>query len=516
MDVDAAQYASISREMFNNHQYLQVLYNGENYLDKPPLLFWLSAISFKIFGINTVAYKLPSFLFTLLGVYSTYRLASRLYDIKTGTLAALILYTCQAFFLFNNDVRTDTILTGASVFAAWQLLVFYDTDRFRNLILGFTGIAFAMMAKGPIGAIVPASAIGVHLFYRRDWKKLFNWKWLAGITWGLLLMAPMLWGLYEQYGGYGPKFFFWIQSFGRITGVNTWENNTGYFFFVHTFLWAFLPWSPLTVVALFSKITELFKTHFVKNTSLELFSFGGFLLPFFALSFSHYKLPHYIFILFPYAAIMCGNFLYGASLNQVRTFRILFPFQYIIMLLLWISVIILCIYIFPIENAFKWAILAFILAYIIYCWRGTENNRHKFIVVSALTMVAINFILNAHIYPALLKYQSGSMLAKIAVAKKIPDNSLVFYKDEINSFEFYYGSIIPVITAEELKNKIERKQSCWILGNDDLIESLKENNTIPSTKIEVNDFPITKLNFYFLNPSKRQTQLRKKYLVAIM
>src|SRR5215831_10762221 len=94
MDVDAAQYASISREMLSNHQYLQVLYNRENYLDKPPLLFWLSVLSFKIFGVSTLAYKFPSFLFTLMGVYATYRLTKRFYNEQTALLATLFLYTC--------------------------------------------------------------------------------------------------------------------------------------------------------------------------------------------------------------------------------------------------------------------------------------------------------------------------------------------------------------------------------------------------------------------------------------
>ncbi len=127
MDVDAAQYASISREMMERGSFLQVLHRGENYLDKPPLLFWLSALSFKLFGISTFAYKLPSFLFTLLGVYSTYQIAKLLYNRDTGILAAVILYTSQAYFLFSNDVRTDALLTGCVAFACWQLLQFINS-----------------------------------------------------------------------------------------------------------------------------------------------------------------------------------------------------------------------------------------------------------------------------------------------------------------------------------------------------------------------------------------------------
>lgn len=78
MDIDAAQYASISREMLANKSYLQVYDLGKDYLDKPPMLFWLSALSMKIFGVHDWAYRIPSFLFALLAVYATYRLVKKL------------------------------------------------------------------------------------------------------------------------------------------------------------------------------------------------------------------------------------------------------------------------------------------------------------------------------------------------------------------------------------------------------------------------------------------------------
>jgi len=514
MDVDAAQYASISREMLNNQHYLQVLYNGQNYLDKPPMLFWLSALSFKIFGINTFAYKFPSFLFTLLGIYSTSRLATRLYDKWTGLIAALILYTCQGFFLFNNDVRTDTILTGASVFGAWQLLLFYEQKRISNLILGFTGIAFAMMAKGPIGIVVPASAIASHIAYRRDWNKIFQWQWIAGILWMMLLLLPMLYGLYEQYGWHGPKFFFWTQSFGRITGENVWKNNAGYFFFVHSFLWAFLPWSLLAIAAVFSKVMQLFRSHFKRILPDEMFSLGGFILPFIALSFSQYKLPHYIFVLFPYAAILCSSFIYEPRSTQ-KNIRFMFVIHYFLLIILWTAAIILCSYIFPMFNIIHWIIFIMIFLSAVFVFQRKKDSWNKFIFVSALSAIGINFILNVHAYPQLLKYQAGSELAKIAISQRVPKDKVFFFKDGINSFEFYFQSVVLSITEDGLRSKIDKKEDCWVIGGEDLMQVLKQNDLTPVRIFETNDYAITRLNIHFLKPSERNDQLKKKYLVEL-
>ena len=155
MDVDAAQYASMSREMLRSGNYLHVYDTSIEYLDKPPFLFWISALSMKIFGINNFAYRLPSFLFALLSVLSTYKLAKLFYDKKTALLAALILATSQGFFLMNHDVRTDTILMGCVVFSVWQLAAWYQSNKILHFILGSIGIGIGMMTKGPIALLVP-------------------------------------------------------------------------------------------------------------------------------------------------------------------------------------------------------------------------------------------------------------------------------------------------------------------------------------------------------------------------
>ncbi|MEN9963164.1 MAG: hypothetical protein RL582_259, partial [Bacteroidota bacterium] len=83
MDVDAAQYASMSREMLESGNFLSVYDTGIPYLDKPPFLFWISSLSVHLFGVNGFGYRFPSFLFGLLAIYSTYKLARRYYSEET-------------------------------------------------------------------------------------------------------------------------------------------------------------------------------------------------------------------------------------------------------------------------------------------------------------------------------------------------------------------------------------------------------------------------------------------------
>jgi 4-amino-4-deoxy-L-arabinose transferase-like glycosyltransferase len=68
MEIDSVQYANISREMLLNKSFLQIFDQGKDYLDKPPLLFWVSALSMYIFGINDIAFRIPSILMAVLAI----------------------------------------------------------------------------------------------------------------------------------------------------------------------------------------------------------------------------------------------------------------------------------------------------------------------------------------------------------------------------------------------------------------------------------------------------------------
>jgi len=247
MDVDAAQYASIAREMTDSSNWMIVQHKGADYLDKPPLLFWLSALSFKIFGAGHFAYRLPSILATFLGLYATYALGKRLYDTKTGQLAALILASSQAWILFNHDIRTDTLLAAFCITSIWQLVEYAETKKWQNFLFGFISIGLAMLAKGPLGIVIPGIALSAYWLGQNQMKNLFRPEWMLGIIVILLVLSPMLIGLWQQWKWDGIYFYFWKQSFGRITGENSWRNDSGAFFFVHSFIWSFLPWSILNL-----------------------------------------------------------------------------------------------------------------------------------------------------------------------------------------------------------------------------------------------------------------------------
>ncbi|MGB0916139.1 MAG: ArnT family glycosyltransferase, partial [Flavobacteriales bacterium] len=199
MEVDAAQYASISLEMLKSGKYLQVLDRHVDYLDKPPLLFWLSALSMKLLGIGTWQYKLPSILFSFLGLFSTFKLGERLYSTRIGHHAAMILGGSLAMIMINNDIKTDTILVSSIIFSIWMLVSYLETKHFKFILGAALGIVAAMLTKGPIGLMMPGLAIAGHLVLKNQWKPLLDWKWLMLVLCVGILLIPMCLGLYQQF-----------------------------------------------------------------------------------------------------------------------------------------------------------------------------------------------------------------------------------------------------------------------------------------------------------------------------
>ena len=456
MDIDASQYAEISREMAKSHHWLQVYDRGMDYLDKPPFLFWVNAVSIKIFGANNFAYRLPSLLFAILAIFATYRLAKLLYNETAGRIAALVLATCQGLFLWTNDVRTDMVLMSCVITAIWCIRECEQKRRWGYMLGGTAAIACGMMTKGPIALFVPGFAFGADWVLRRKWKLLFSpWHILDAAIIAALLI-PMSIGLYRQFdlhpeklidGQYhtsGLKFYFWTQSFGRITGENTWSNGADPLFLLNSMLWAFLPWILLFLAALTINIRKLFLQRFRLHEDQEWISTGGFILTYLSLCISKYQLPHYILVAFPFAAIIVAKLLYDfiVAARFQKLSRIFMVIQAGVAFLLMIGVLLITIFIFP--EGIIWKML-WAFSFVIWLGLVVKKYRGKILWLSAVTMLLINVFLTNQFYYRLLQYQCGSTVGKYIRKHGIPADSVTTWKvdDPLASIDYYAREIVP-------------------------------------------------------------------------
>lgn len=509
MEVDAAQYASISEQMIREQGFLQVRHMHSDYLDKPPLLFWLSSLSIYLLGYTGFAYKLPSVLAGCLAIYATYKYARLHYDKEISAAAALILAGCQAFFIIANDCRTDNLLIGFSCLAIWKIAAYLKTDRISNLLVGFIGIGCAMLAKGPLGLIFPVFTLGSMIVGNNLLYKI-NWSWLWSIPIISVLLAPMCIGLYQQYGFKGLEFYFWTQSFGRITGQSEWANDSGPFFFVHTFMWCFLPFSLIFLFAWIQYILMLFKKNFFRGT-YDWGLVGGFVLTFLALSMSRYKLPHYIYILCPLASVMTAQFILklkerDSIVNKIYLGQMI------------INIVLIALSIFLVFYFSKVSSIVFIMGCIAliggswYLSKETDQ-RIKIILYAVLAITFVNFNLNALFYPKLLKYQSSSEVAFYIQHKKLPIDHLMAYKIYGHALSYYLHRDIPY--SETVESIRTFPPHAFIYTNDQGLDDLNRAKLGFETIESFDDFHVSGLTTGFLNPATRSKTLTKAYLIQL-
>ena len=320
---DSAQFAVMAMRMVQENDFFSLFKGPEEYLDKPHMHYWLAAISFKIFGLHDWAYRIPGILASLLGAYSTYGLGKLIYNKEVGKLAALIFMSAQTIVLSNIDIRTDAVLTGFTIFAIWQLVAYIEKGTWHTIALGAIGAGIAFSTKGQIAILVIGLPLLCHLAYTRKWRVLLNWKVLLALAVFAITIAPMLYAYYLQFDLHPEKvirgksnrsgllFIFWEQSFERLSGKGIGKNSSDYFFFFHTFLWVFLPWTLIALAAFWTRIKTFIKLNFRKNPKYEFLTVGGITLIFILISFAQFKLPHYLNIVIPLFSILSASYLYS-------------------------------------------------------------------------------------------------------------------------------------------------------------------------------------------------------------
>jgi 4-amino-4-deoxy-L-arabinose transferase-like glycosyltransferase len=508
MDNDSAHHANIALHMYLNRDYVNLIDAGKDYLDKPHLLFWLCAFSYKIFGVTTFAYKLPSFLFTMVGTYSTYRLGKALYNKEVGKLSALFVSSAFAYMLANNDVRMDAILTACVALASWQGVEFINRRRTANAIGLALALALGFDTKGHIAVFTPAFGLFCYILFRKDWKIFWNWKWLVVLICFGSFIFPVVYCYYLQYNLHpekivrgqnninGVKFILFGQSIERLRGQNFGERvNSDYLFFFHSFVWAFAPWSALAYLALIYRLR-----YFLRRRD-EWLSPATFVSIALVLAFSGFKLPHYLNIIFPATAVMTASWMLITSLRP----KVIYLVQVVVSFLILILTTLIDAWAFPVANPLILVGTVLLLAVVFYFLNNKQMTYvQKSITVSVASGALCFFLLNGNFYPQLLKYQGGNELASKIKGNVDPVN-VYFWKDNYSSsFNFY--------TATERKQfddslLVRGKKPIWLLFDARNLQEIKKAGYDIGLTYSSVDYGVSRLSLKFINPYKRKEEL---------
>lgn len=522
---DSAQFAVMAMRMVQENDFLNLFKGPNEYLDKPHMHYWLAALSYKLFGLHDWAYRIPGILATLLGAYSCFGLGKLLYNLHTGKLAALIFMTAQTIVLGAIDVRTDAILTGFTIFSIWQLAAYIENGSLKGIVFGAIGAGIAFSTKGQIALLVIGLPLLCHVAYTRKWNVFFNWRVLVALVVFGIVIAPMLYAYYHQFDLHPEKvirgksnrsgmfFIFWEQSFERLSGEGIGKNSSDYFFFFHTFLWVFLPWTILAITTMWCRIKTFIKLKFAYNPKYEFLTLGGIVLVFILISFAQFKLPHYLNVTIPLFSVITASYLYDLHrFQKEKATKYLMAGQYFILATVFIASALLCFFVFEVSGPFTHGVFFVGAIIIIYYALKREGRYVRLITISVCASLLLNTVLNLHFYPNLLAYQGGSSMADVVKENAIPvDNIYKIGNDYTWALDFYNQYPVQITTIDDIKEK----KDVWVYANKDELEKLRSSGIDWDKRHSVKQFRITRLQGKFLNPNTRYKVLNKMYLIHI-
>ncbi|MBS1659776.1 MAG: glycosyltransferase family 39 protein, partial [Bacteroidetes bacterium] len=466
LEPDGSLYASIAKTIARSGDFINLKVEGKDWLDKPHFPFWIAALSFRCFGINAFAYKFPALLFWAAGAWYTWKLALSLYGKPVAQLSTLIYVSAAHLVISNNDVRAEPYLVGLIIGAVYHFYKASKTKPGWHLVAGSLLAGCAAMTKGPFVLITIGAGFVLDWIIGKEWEQFRNIRWWLAIALTALFTSPELICLYLQFdlhpekivfgrtGVSGIRFFFWDSQFGRFFNTGPIKGAGAPFFYFHTLLWAFLPWSLILYAAIVQKCRRSVdgsgggSGFFRRNIPGDYICLGASLFSFLIFSLSRFQLPHYLNILFPFFAILTAGYLYNIRLRWTQ--RAINILQNVISVLLPILLLALS-WFFHFNHLpllIAGLLILAILPFVLFRGRHLPVPIARSFWMALLVFAFVNFIL----YPAILKYQAGTQAGEFVSRMPNPPPVVYTLMEAPASYSFEFDCPQPVerISLHEL------------------------------------------------------------------
>ena len=319
-DADST-HAEAAREMVVSGDYVTLHINGVRYLEKAPLPYWLVAFSYKLFGVNEFATRLPMVLSVMALGLLAFFWGSRAFGERTGIYAGLFVYTCAGVFLFTRVLIPDVLLSLLIAAAVYFFLTALEpaSEPWR-WYAAYTMVALGVLTKGLIALVFPGGAAFFFLLASGEWRRWREFRLLSGLVLFFAIAAPwhILAGLRNP-GTAEHHGFFWFyfvnEHYLRFLGrryPRDYNKLPAALFWTLHLVWLF-PWSFYLPAAIKSATREwrnrrenaaYFKPgNFAGRTRLLCWILAVVVLTFFSISTNqeYYTFPAYLPLLLLFA-----------------------------------------------------------------------------------------------------------------------------------------------------------------------------------------------------------------------
>lgn len=462
-DIDEACYAEAAREMVESGEWVLTQKNYKPFFQHPPLVMWVTAISYKLFGVSAFAARLQALLGGLAGLWLTYLLASHFYGSRVGRLSALLLASSFGYYLMIKDARLDMALT-VSVLATVVLYLKAERRPVFWVAMGAT-MGVATLIKGPVGMLLPSAVVGCHLLLRRRLRALWSWRTAAGLLLALAIAIPWYWVMSNEHG---PAFLERIvgrQTFGRLLHEQL-TASRAWWFYLRSLGWMFLPWFLPLGIGLARRAAGWWRAKRPLTAEPDTLLVIYFALPFVVFSLSRSQLDHYFCPLLPPAAALAAKTLDDLLASSASGARALRGALATLAVVLPASLLVTLVTFFPPASLLPWLLLASLpLALTLILLWPSERPGEKVVACVATSLVGVGLFVSVYLAPAVMAYQPSRRFAEAVKAHNHANAAIYAYGTTTRpSLNFYAERILRKATDKELIAKLAEEKFLFVLA----------------------------------------------------
>lgn len=458
---DEGIHAEVARRMVVDGDWITPRFNGNNFYDKPILYYWLNALSFRFFGINEFAARLPAAVLGALGVLITYLLGKTLYDRWTGFMGALILSVSFQYIFLSRLVVHDISLTFGIMLSLFLFYYGFLHIKIHTWVIPFfyISLAWSVLAKGPIGLILPGMIIGLFIFLRKDWKLIKELR--PGL--GIIIFLPLIATWYVPVSLANKDFLYYFivhQHLQQFLSAAKSTHNAPVYYYLPALFGGFFPWSCFLPYAWFKTLSPY---KILRDRKEDLFLILWFTIPLLFFSIARSKLSTYILPIYPAAAIMVAKIWKDYIVSMpVKNKAMLYPFFALISIL--IPALIYLILYYPSYTYIGVLLFAGIALslYLLYL-----NKAAASFALLAATSVTVFLAVTIFLMPFFIHTFSSKDLATYLRQVSLPSDSVACYRREQNSTVFYSGRLIQRVKNRAALSEYINQHGTWFLVLDD-------------------------------------------------
>jgi 4-amino-4-deoxy-L-arabinose transferase-like glycosyltransferase len=305
LDPEEGRYAEIPREMLERGDWVTPRLNFMRYLEKPPLLYWCVAATYKIFGVREWSARLWCALPALIGVLAVYVWGRRVISPRAGLFAALVLATSPEYFALARTLETDMLFsTGLTIALLLGYLGFAEGAAGKKFYWGmWVALAGAVMTKGPTACVLLLAVLGLFWALLKRPPALRRVEWGVGGALFVVLTAPWFIAVSLRNPDFS-RFYWWEQHVLRFFS-NKLHLYHPPLYYLWVWVWGFCPWTLGWLWLAVQHGRHRWHGKPLPRYAVFLWCWSIFIFLFFTVSKS--KLPTYILPVYPACALLVGS-----------------------------------------------------------------------------------------------------------------------------------------------------------------------------------------------------------------